>query len=492
MDKARPKRRQAPRPLLLHLSVASQIYLSSLPASRLWRQGLLPWNNRLAARAEALRNRLNDLQARDNTDIPPSGSPDSVPTKFDLILAECAARQLNHYLAGIKRYWDTETAHSPSPVSDLALKAEHTIPLKHPTNPKLRRDPHKNHQNAKINQDTPSEITLLDYRPIAAAGLNATPRTQSRISPKPINKPILVIPSLINRAHILDLSEKNSFMRHLGENLSAQGFAPFLLDWGAPGPQECQYNLADYVKIPLSNALSTLSTWSRGDTEHQPPQPVTVIGYCMGGVLALALAVRNPHLIKNLVLLATPWDIHADEALRQRLTATLPWLKIMLGRWLKPGASLPVNVIQSLFFALDPMLSLRKFQALADETNLEKQRQFALVEDWVNDGTPLAGFVARECLLGWYGENQLAHRGWQIDGQVIDPTSFPRDWGGRCLAVIPHNDRIVPPDSALALAAILPNCKVLRPRLGHVSMMSAANAREVMWDDLANWIAATP
>ena len=149
-------------------------------------------------------------------------------------------------------------------------------------------------------------------------------------------------------------------------------------------------------------------------------------------------------------------------------------------------------MIHSLFFAIDPLLSLRKFKALADETSPEKQQQFALVEDWVNDGTPLAGLVARECLLGWYGENQLAHRGWQIDGQVIDPHGFPPDWGGRCLAVIPHNDRIVPPDSALALATELPNYTVLRPRLGHVSMMSAANARDVMWNDVTAWIAATP
>lgn len=409
------------------------------------------------------------------------------------MLADCAARMLNQYLLGIQRYWATALPPSPPAQPVLTVCTQPTTSPQKSENSEL--SPQKTQAIPLNPPHKPSAIKLLDYRPSppphsAEFGeINQNLRANKKSKKNALKKPILVIPSLINRAHILDLSEKNSFMRHLGANLSAEGFAPFLLDWGTPGTLECQYDLADYVKIPLSDALSALSAWSR---DGNPPQPVTVIGYCMGGVLALALTLRNPHLIKNLVLLATPWDIHADKALRQRFVAARPWFIKFLGGWLKSGASLPVDLIQGLFFAIDPMLNLRKFIALAHETDPEKQRQFALVEDWVNDGTPLAGLVARECLLGWYGENQLAKCGWQIDGQVIHPASFPSDWGGRCLAVIPHNDRIVPPDSALALAAILPNCTVLRPRLGHVSMMCAASARAVMWDDVTDWIAATP
>ena len=172
------------------------------------------------------------------------------------------------------------------------------------------------HQANKAANPKASDITLLDYRPDAkaATGENVQPHRKSR--KKSILKPILVIPSLINRSYILDLSEQNSFMRHLGEKLSDQGYAPFLLDWGAPGPIEYQYNLADYVKIPLSQALKTLTDWSRDGNADHGTQPITVIGYCMGGVLALALALRNPQVIKNLVLLATPWNFHADSALR--------------------------------------------------------------------------------------------------------------------------------------------------------------------------------
>ncbi|MDI9350081.1 MAG: alpha/beta fold hydrolase [Candidatus Symbiobacter sp.] len=320
-------------------------------------------------------------------------------------------------------------------------------------------------------------------------------------------KPILVIPSLINRANILDLSEDNSFMRHLAAKLADRDYAPFLLDWGEPGATERHYDLADYVRIPLAQALASLDDISR-PRARATPQPVTVMGYCMGGVLALALALRHPDRVRNLVLLATPWDVHADAALQHRMQPIFPWLHYWLAPWLRPGAALPVDVLQSLFFAVDPMLSLKKFTALAQtyeaqtgqaqsgqsqtylsqEENLEKRRQFARVEDWVNNGMVLAGPVAQECLFGWYRDNDLAGLRWKIDGQTIDPKGFPAAWGGRCLAVIPHNDRIVPPESALALAEQLPACTIFRPRLGHVSMMASPQARAVMWDHVVAWL----
>ena len=46
--------------------------------------------------------------------------------------------------------------------------------------------------------------------------------------------PVLVIPSLINRYHVLDLLPEHSFVRYL----RARGLRPLLVDWGEPGPTE--------------------------------------------------------------------------------------------------------------------------------------------------------------------------------------------------------------------------------------------------------------
>ena len=110
---------------------------------------------------------------------------------------------------------------------------------------------------------------------------------------------------------------------------------------------------------------------------------------------------------------------------------------------------LPVDLLQALFAALDPSLALRKFLAFAAlDPDSERARQFVALEDWLNDGVPLAASVARECLGQWYGENATARGAWRLSGRAVLPQRIKLP----SLAVIPDQDRIVPPGSALALA----------------------------------------
>ena len=145
---------------------------------------------------------------------------------------------------------------------------------------------------------------------------------------------------------------------------------------------------------------------------------------------------------------------------------------------------LPVDMIQALFAALDPSLVLRKFLGFAglDPTS-ERARQFVALEDWLNDGVPLAASVARECLGQWYGANATARGAWRLRGQAVLPQRIKTP----SLAVIPDQDRIVPPGSALALAQALPDCRILRAPTGHIGMMSGGRAEAAVWQPFAEW-----
>src|SRR6185503_16584131 len=97
----------------------------------------------------------------------------------------------------------------------------------------------------------------------------------------------------------------------------------------------------------------------------------------------------------------------------------------------------------------------------------QRARDFVALEDWLNDGVPLAGPVAAECLEGWYGENRPGRGAWTLDGVRVDPAALAVP----ALAVIPEQDRIVPPASATALSRALPRVDTLTPSLGHIGMM---------------------
>jgi len=282
--------------------------------------------------------------------------------------------------------------------------------------------------------------------------------------------PVLVVPSLINRSYILDLSTERSLLRYL----AAQGLRPLLVDWDRPGAVERGFTLTDYIAGRLDAAFEAASTAAGS--------PLAVLGYCMGGLLALALAQRRKREVASLGLLATPWDFHAEQIEQARV---LGGLADVLDPAFATIGELPVDFLQALFLGLDPLLALRKFSRFAqlDPTGVEA-REFVAVEDWLNDGVPLALPVARETLGQWYGANEPARDAWRVAGTAIAPARFDRP----ALVVLPARDRIVPPASAVALAVALPQATRLEPPLGHIGMIVGGSAEVSVWRPLAAWL----
>lgn len=284
------------------------------------------------------------------------------------------------------------------------------------------------------------------------------------------NAPILfVVPSLINRAYILDLTEDLSFLRQLAQ----EGIRPFLLDWGELSEAERDFSLEDYIKRYLFAAYDHVKSHTQ--------QPVSMLGYCMGGNLTLATAQLRPD-VEKLILLATPWDFHAGH---EWLT---PWIHASsgyLGQVIDQSAELPIEQIQSMFAMLNPLSVIRKFRKLPKfSEDLKKIQDFAIVEDWLNDCTPLAAKVAKECLFGWYLDNKTLQKQWTITEQVIDPSKLTQP----ILVILPQADKIVPPSSAEALTQFLLSPQILRPETGHLGAIIGRQAKEQIIPKLIEFI----
>mgnify|MGYP006423640995 CR=1 FL=1 len=288
----------------------------------------------------------------------------------------------------------------------------------------------------------------------------------------PGGPPLLCVPSLINRAYVLDLKSDASFLRFL----AAAGWRPLLLDWGAPGQAERGFDLTAYVAGRLEAALDVAADLADG--------PVPVLGYCMGGTLALALAQRRPRDVAALALLAAPWDFHAGQAAQAAVMARTCHL---LEPVLQTLGELPTDHIQALFAGLDPQTAVRKFLAFARmDPASPRAAAFVALEDWLNDGVPLAAPVARTCMGEWYGQNTPANGEWRIAGRAV----LPREVRCPSLAVVPEADRIVPPASARAVTATLPDSQVWTPAVGHIGMMAGKRARTAVWAPLVRWLNA--
>jgi polyhydroxyalkanoate synthase len=270
-------------------------------------------------------------------------------------------------------------------------------------------------------------------------------------------KPILVVPSLINRAYILDLSERRSLLRWL----AGKGFRPLLVDWGTPKADELGFGLDEYVAGRLSAALDHVLRLAG--------KPV-LLGYCMGGLLGLALAALRPKDLAGLVLLATPWDFHRPDLRPSRQVMSMePALRDAMAL----HGQMPADLLQIMFALQDPAAVERKFrQFLGFKPSSAAARNFVALEDWANDCVPLVAKVAEQTLFGWYGDNLPAKGEWSVAGKLVDPRAVDLP----SLVLVPSRDRIVPMAQALPLGRALPRAETVVAEGGHVGMLVGARA----------------
>ena len=92
--------------------------------------------------------------------------------------------------------------------------------------------------------------------------------------------PLLIVPPWINKYYILDLREKNSFIKWA----VAQGHTVFVVSWVNPDEQLAQKTLEDYM---LDGPVAAIGA----ACDAAGSEKVNVIGYCIGGTMtATALA----------------------------------------------------------------------------------------------------------------------------------------------------------------------------------------------------------
>jgi len=273
---------------------------------------------------------------------------------------------------------------------------------------------------------------------------------------------IIFVPSLINPPFILDLARDASLMRWL----AARGLNVFLLDWGQPTASEREMDLSAHVEKLLLPLIGRF------------PQPPVLVGYCLGGTLATAAAAATP--VAGLATIATPWhfDGYSPEA-RNDMAAL--WAS---ARPLCDAMGLvPMEVLQSGFWRLDPHRTIAKYENFATLVPASEQaRRFVALEDWANAGAPLTFAAGRQMFEDFNHDNVPGRGEWRVGGKLVDPLRLD------CPTVdfVSRSDRIVPAATASRIA----DRRDLSA--GHVGMIVGSQARMRLWEPLADWLSAIP
>lgn len=253
----------------------------------------------------------------------------------------------------------------------------------------------------------------------------------------------VLVPSLINPPTILDLDPDCSLAEAL-----AKRHRVLLLDWG-PAADRKDLSLDGHVLERLVPLIERLG-------------PVTLIGYCLGGSLALAAAAHCRG-VQAVVTIASPYSFAAypDDA-RKQLVALWHANEVAAAKL----GYLPMEVLQSAFWQVDPARLIAKFARFAETDPASAEaRRFVTLEEWANSGEALPLPAARQLV-----EQLFA------DGGTLAPLpSCPM------LHVTAASDRIVPAETAA------PGEQLSSPS-GHVGMIVGRAAPQMLHAPLLRWL----
>ena len=267
--------------------------------------------------------------------------------------------------------------------------------------------------------------------------------------------PAVLVPSLINPPNILDLDGQVS----LAEAVKAMGRRVLLLDWGEARDRSGLSVTAhvEQLLVPLLRELG---------------EPPALIGYCLGGTMAIAAANLAP--VERLVTIAAPWrfGLYPEDS-----RAALDSLWRTAAPAVESLGAMPMELLQAAFWSLDPGRTVAKFAAFAGmEPGSPQARRFVALEDWANSGEPLPLPAARELIEDFFAADLPGRGRWQVAGRATSG-----DVAVESLHLTASRDRIAPADTA-------PAGPTVQIAAGHVGMV-VGSARRQLHEALGGFLA---
>jgi polyhydroxyalkanoate synthase subunit PhaC len=289
--------------------------------------------------------------------------------------------------------------------------------------------------------------------------------------------PLLLVFALMNRASILDLRPGNSFVEYMLQ----QGYDVYLIDWGAPGPEDSELGLEDYVLEYLPRAIRKLKAVSGSDR-------FSMLGWCIGALLAtLYASLRPDDGLENLILLTAPLDFANKESIS--LVRMTDERNFNVDRVLAAYGNMPAELIDYGAKMLKPVENfVGSYLRLLD--NLDKDKvvdSWHAMNTWLNDGIPMAARTYRQLIVDLYRENRLMNGTLSLRGEKVDVKNLRAN----LLDVIAEDDHITPPcQSETVVEKVGSSDKsLLRVRGGHIGIMAGSGAVKSLWPKIDAWLA---
>ena len=305
---------------------------------------------------------------------------------------------------------------------------------------------------------THGTLKLHHYRPLVASVYRV---------------PVLIVTSLVNQPYILDLVPGQSMV----EFLLRQGFDVYMIEWGRPRQEHKGLTLEDHVQGRLPECVAKV-------LEHSGERELSVIGYCVGGLLSVLYAALYPKApLKNLVCMAAPVDADGLVALKAWMGERFDEESL-----LAQYGNVPADWVQNALRALRPLGKLAGAMNLLNNVDKPEVVTSNLrMGKWETDNIPFPGGTFRQMVKDFLRGNRLVRGNWVIGGDKINAKNIRVPF----LHLLAQDDHITPYASSHPLLDMIGSRDKQEIVLkgGHVGLVAGRGAETRMWPALDTWLA---
>jgi len=286
--------------------------------------------------------------------------------------------------------------------------------------------------------------------------------------------PVMLVMSLVSKPYILDLTPGQSLV----EFLLKRGFDVYMIDWGIPRADDSRLKLEDYV-------LDFIPECATKVLEDCGEEELSIVGYCMGGMLATMYAALNTDgPMKNLACFTTPLDANGMTLFRQWTDRRY----FDVDRIVDTLGNVPPELLFASFDLLRPVSQMAGRIKLWDNMwNDEFVRSHRMFDRWAADQIPFPGECFRQFTKEIMWDNKFYKNELKLGGRRVDLGAIKVPF----MHVVGEHDHIVPYESAKELVPRIgsEDKREVMLKGGHVSLVAGGNAIYRLWPQLDTWLA---
>ncbi|MES1943436.1 hypothetical protein PC39_04960 [Salinisphaera sp. PC39] len=296
--------------------------------------------------------------------------------------------------------------------------------------------------------------------------------------------PLVLVPPLGVTTETFDLLPGRSLVRYMSE----RGFRVYLVDWGRPERRHASLGLADYADDMLAQALAAVRA-------HSGSRDVSLMGWCMGGLLMLMHAgLTGDQRIRNIVTVASPVDARGggmvagvSQALNAPAQLVRRYSEFRLHNVDPALLHVPAWLTTLGFKLTAPLASVTSYWDLVTRLwDREFVESHTTTSDYLDNMLSYPGGVVRDMLVKMAMDNTLSLGRIEIGDGVAD---FGRITAAM-LVMAGDADHLVAPRTAyksLDLVSSRDKQFVIAPG-GHMGVILGARARDSVWATAADWL----